>query len=88
MSDVNEKIRNAHYFLLDIGRNLNEILDDCSMDELLALNSESYLVYSAIFMEMKRRIAKDAFEDIARTQYREGFVKNLMEKRFGLLEGD
>lgn len=46
-------------FLSAAGRDLHEFLATCTEGELYELNAESYAIYSAVFSEIKMRIAQD-----------------------------
>lgn len=60
MVNLNQKIENVHVFLKFVVQQLDDILTDCPQTELLTFNVEAYILYTAIFTEIKLRIVQDS----------------------------
>lgn len=84
--NIENKIGNMHSFFTIIGRDLDEVLGNCSDEELYAFNAESYALYSAIFGECKIRVAKNALEYKLKTDFLREYYKQT-EKRLQFVSG-
>lgn len=62
MPEDKEKVDQMHVFLSYVGRDLPDVLNVCSDEELYVLNAESYSIYSAIFAEVKMRVASHVLQ--------------------------
>lgn len=84
--DIEDKISDTHIFFTVIGRDLEEVLSNCSDEELYAFNAESYALYSAIFGECKIRGARNALEYKLKNDSLREYYKQT-EKRLQFVSG-
>ena len=84
--DIETKISDMHIFFTAIGRDLHEVLKNCSDEDLYTFNAESYALYSTIFGECKIRVARDALDYELRNESLRDYYKQT-EKRLQFVTG-
>ena len=72
----------VHTLLIAIGNQLCEVLAYLTDEELYALNSETYSLYSMVFGECKIRVAKSIMRQNQIQEATEENIKQLIKTRF------